>query len=399
MVGILRDQSEDRKAAENAAAAKDDFLAALSHELRTPLNPALMTIAALESDMSLPESARFSLASARRNIELEAGLIDDVLDATRITRGMISFSPAPCDLHALLARASEIALSDRQRGAEALNLDCGAEEHWVNGEAARLQQILWNLLRNAFKFAESGGTISVRTYNPTADRIVLAVTDSCGALPSDSFGSVSGPSEQTSGSGRQRFGGLSLGLTISKALAELHGGTLRASSNGVGKGTTFLLELPANPAGQLLSETSMPENPVPGPPLRLLLVEDHETSLKALIWHLERDGHTVFPAGSGREALALAEREDCDLIISDIGLPDISGLEVMRQIRRLHGWPGIALSGYGMPGDISASKAAGFSLHLLKPVKLAELRGALKKFGKPGTREWMARWRNLDQKR
>ena len=199
--------------------------------------------------------------------------------------------------------------------------------------------------------------------------------------------------------GRHQFGGLGLGLAISKALAELHGGTLRASSNGIGKGATFVLELPANPAGQLLSETSLPKSPVHGPPLRLLLVEDHEASLKALVWLLEREGHTVFPASSGREAIAVAEQEDCDLVISDIGLPDISGLEVMRQIQRLHGWPGIALSGYGMPGDIAASRAAGFSVHLIKPLKIALLREALQKFGKPGTHEWMAQWRNLNQKR
>lgn len=399
LLAAARESEEARQAAVSATAAKDDFLAALSHELRTPLNPALMTIAALETDLSIPEAARLRLTSARRNIEMEAGLIDDLLDITRVTRGMMNLNSAPCDLHDLLARAAEIVLSDPQRGSGVLELDCGAEEHWVNGEATRLQQILWNLLRNAFKFAEPGGTITVRTYNNTEERVILTVTDTGIGIPADSLERIFEPFEQASDNGRHQFGGLGLGLAISKALAELHGGTLRASSNGRGKGATFVLELPTNPAGQLLSDKAKPENTEHGPPLRLLLVEDHEASLKALVWLLEREGHTVFPAGSGKEALALAEREECDLVISDIGLPDISGLEVMRQIQRLHGWPGIALSGYGMPSDISASRAAGFSMHLIKPVKIALLREALQKFGKPGTNEWMAQWRNLNQKR
>lgn len=383
LLAAARQNVEARQAAESATAAKDDFLAALSHELRTPLNPALMTIEDLVKDLSIPEAARLRLATVRRNIELEARLIDDLLDVTGITRGMVTLDSSPCDLHDLLARASEMVLSDPQEGRAALHFDCGAREHWVLGEASRLQQILWNLLKNAFRFTAAGGIITVRTSNPAPGRITVRVTDTGVGISPETQKLIFEPFGQIPEGGRHRFGGLGLGLAVSKALAELHGGTLSVSSAGLGQGATFMLELPTSPDGGGPMEIPPPENSVARPGLRLLVVEDHEASMNALVRLLRKDGHMVFTATSGKEALEVAERETCDAVISDIGLPDISGWEVMREIRRLRGWPGIALSGYGMPADIAQSQKAGFHRHLVKPVRLATIREAILELNVP----------------
>lgn len=391
LVKIFRDHTEARAAkealataareAQLAARAKDDFLAALSHELRTPLNPALMTAASLETDLSIPEEARTRLTAVRRNIELEARLIDDLLDVTRITNGKLILRPAPCDVHQLLQDATEIVLSDMKGRNVTLETVCDATEHWVEGEAARIQQILWNLLKNAFKFTEPGGGIEVRTSNPSPGRLMVTVTDTGMGIPGENLERIFEPFDQGKLDGRHHFGGLGLGLAISRSLAELHGGSLKALSPGMGLGSTFVFEM---------ATTAPPESPESEPspapaahPLRLLVVEDHEATLTALVFLLKRDGHTVHAASSAAEALAIADREVCDVIISDIGLPDASGLHLMREVRRLHGWPGIALSGYGMSADIEESRRAGFDLHIIKPVKIAVLRQALLELDPP----------------
>lgn len=372
----LEEKEEAGRRADDAAAAKDDFLAALSHELRTPLNPALMTISALEGDLELTESVRTRLATARRCIELEARLIDDLLDVTRITRRMITLDPTLCDLHELLEKALEIVLSDPARPKVMMDVQYEASEHWVLGEPSRLQQIFWNLLKNAFKFSHPGGRIMIRTSNPASDRIEVMVKDAGEGITPDVQERIFEPFVQGNQTARHRFGGLGLGLAISKSLAVLHGGDLEVYSAGENQGATFTLKLNTSPPADLPGPP--PDlRPVKQKPLRLLVVEDHAPTLNTLSLLLERDGHRVFQASTAGAGLAIADKEKCDVLISDIGLPDLSGLELMREIRRLHGWPGIAVSGYGMPKDLEESREAGFFLHLTKPIKIAALRQAL----------------------
>lgn len=377
MTALLERQEQARKAAESAAVVRDNFLAALSHELRTPLNPALITAAALEEDQSLPEKVRARLSTIRRSIELETRLIDDLLDVTKINHGKISLHPVNCNLHDLLGKAADIVLGDTLNSGMQLKVELEAKEHWISGEPSRVQQIFWNLLKNAFKFTGRGGRVTVSTRNPSPGRIEVSVADTGIGIAPNSIEKIFRPFDQGDLGDRHRFGGLGLGLAISKALVELHGGQLRVASKGVKQGTTFTVELQSGERLEEAAGAPQPMEPEMPRSLRLLMVEDHEPTLTAMVWLLERDGHRVFPAGSASAALAIAGTQSCDLLISDIGLPGTSGLDLMREIRRLHGWPGIALSGYGMPSDLEDSKAAGFDVHLVKPIKIGSLRRAV----------------------
>jgi PAS domain S-box-containing protein len=395
----LQRQNEDllraRSAAEAASDAKDHFLAALSHELRTPLTPVLMTVAALEADPSLDDRARGELRILRRNVEMEARLIDDLLDLTRIVRGKIEIKPEPVDVHALIDSALGICGSDINAKRLRVSLDLAAGEPRVDGDAVRIQQILWNLLRNAVKFTPQDGHIVIRTTNDSpaaagddAQRSCLRVTivdDGMGIDPA-AIGKIFLPFEQTDRRITRQFGGLGLGLAISKRLAELHDGTITAASEGRGKGATFTLTLPlsASRPGNTGLRSAAPAVTAPARPaaevprrLRILLVEDHEDTRRSMVRLLGRH-HTVREAGNISAARAADDRaaqinEPFDLVISDLGLPDGSGLDLMRQLRDQYQLKGICLSGFGMEDDLARSADAGFSHHLTKPIDLRQL--------------------------
>lgn len=379
--------SEERARA--ASAAKDDFLAQLSHELRTPLTPVLMTAAELSEDARLPADAREQLAMIERNVALEARLIDDLLDLTRITRGKLALRTGPCDVHALLNHAIEIVHDEAREKGVGIALDLAAARSCVSADPVRLQQVFWNLLRNAVKFTPAGGHVHVRSRDAEpADagsesrRICLEVSDDGIGFTPELAGRLFEPFEQGVAAGDQRFPGLGLGLAIARAIVDLHGGSIHAKSDGPGKGATFTVNLPGGepPAVDIVrpvvGEFAMPAEP----PLRLLLVEDHEPTLNVLARFLTRAGHQVTTASSLAESFAAAEKESFDAVISDLGLPDGTGIELMAQLRERHGLRGIALSGYGMDEDVNRSLAAGFVAHLTKPVDINEVRRALHLF-------------------
>lgn len=381
LTAALIENKKAREEAEAASLAKDDFLAALSHELRTPLNPVLMTVTAMEADEGHPEEMRANLSMMRRNIELEARLIDDLLDITRIRRGLLEICVVACDVHELIEHATEIVRTDSHSKPLQIQYKLRAQDHVVMAEPARLQQVLWNLLKNAFKFTAAGGQILISTWNPAPGKIAISVEDNGIGISQESLERIFLQFDQGDLSGRHRFGGLGLGLTISKELIKLHGGELKVESDGPGRGATFTIELsvpdmaggfPANEPAQSGSENSVSKTP----PLRLLVVEDHKETLAAMLRLLGKDGHTVFSAENVEEALEVAERNRCDLLISDLGLPDGSGLTLMREIKKRYDLPGIALSGYGMPADVKEAEEAGFSKHLTKPISLGLLRSA-----------------------
>jgi PAS domain S-box-containing protein len=373
-----------RDEAEQANKAKDHFLAALSHELRTPLTPVLMSAAALREDERLPQEVREEAAMMERNIGLESRLIDDLLDLTRITHGKLGLRKELCDVHALARYAMEIIRDEAQAKGVKLSLRFGASRSGVDADPARLQQVFWNLLRNALKFTPAKGSITLTTHDAPDGSLVLEVRDTGIGFEADVAERLFLPFHQA---GRETYhqygGGLGLGLSIAKAIVDAHGGSLQGSSPGSGKGATFVITLPDAcdpPTSRFLSSLNgTTDQPVPAKApskgARVLLVEDHEPTLLVLQKLLVRNGHDVTTASSVAAGIEAAEKGgNFEVLVSDLGLPDGTGLELMAQLRdRDAGLRGIALSGYGMESDLIRSREAGFQKHLVKPVNLQQL--------------------------
>ncbi len=364
-----------KKKAQQASKAKDDFLAALSHELRTPLNPMLMLSTEMELDEALPPQARKQAGIIRSNAELEARLIDDLLDLTRIAHGKFVLVQSVVSLHELLVLTEDIARGDSAAKRISLQFAKEAAEHHLECDSARMQQVFWNLVKNAIKFTPEGGEIHVTTRNAVPGRISVSVTDTGMGIAAEALPRIFQAFDQGSIS-TQRFGGLGLGLAIAKSIVEMHAGSIAVTSPGAGLGATFTVEFatsaaPAPAAPRVVSASAAPA-------LRLLLVEDHESTREVLARILRRSGHEVHAARDGAEALRFAaEVENFHVVISDIGLPDQSGFDLMRQLKERHGLPGIALSGYGMEDDLKNARSAGFFAHLVKPIVLDQLRALL----------------------
>jgi signal transduction histidine kinase len=365
--------------AERSNKAKDDFLAALSHELRTPLTPVLITAAALREDERLPADIREQLGMMERNISIEARLIDDLLDLTKVSNGRLDFRRELCDAHQLVDFAIEIVRDEARAKGIVIERELIAFRHGLMADPARLQQVIWNLLRNAVKFTPVGGSVSIRTRDESTpageNRLRIEVADSGIGIDSERLEQIFLPFDQGGLTSDHRFGGLGLGLTIARTVVDLHGGRISAQSAGTNCGTTFVVDLPGAVQWQ---ETAVPDvTPSPSSgsaALDLLLVEDHESTRQALCRLLKRDGHHVVTASTVADALVAAATRHFDLVISDQALPDGIGTDLMKELRDTYGLRGIALSGYGMAEDIARSHEAGFITHLTKPVAIAELR-------------------------
>jgi signal transduction histidine kinase/DNA-binding response OmpR family regulator len=358
-----------RAEAERANRAKDAFLAMLSHELRTPLTPVLTSVLALEQEENLPEETRASLQMIRRNVELEGRLIDDLLDLTRISKGKVQLSLEEVDAHSLLRNALEICQADIDHKHLSLQTDFAAEKVCLEADPARLQQIFWNLIKNAVKFTPEGGRLEIRTANNDG-QLRVEVSDNGMGIDAETLPKIFNAFEQGE---RTRLGGLGLGLAISKALVETHHGRLTAESAGRNQGATFtaIFPLAENHAGA--SAASIPATPVARKSMRVLLVEDHEDTNRSLTNLLRRRGYHVHSARSVQSALDLAAQERFDVLVSDIGLPDGSGIDLMQQLSVDHPLFGIALTGFGMEEDVRRSHDVGFQHHLIKPVDLNRL--------------------------
>lgn len=372
-------ESEDRlraalATAEQASQMKDKFMAMLSHELRTPLTPVLMTASALEMDPDFTPEARADLAMIRRNVELEAKLIDDLLDLSRITSGKLNLRMARVEVNETIVHVVQICRAQVLEKRIRLELDLDNEAGRVLADSARLQQVLWNLLSNAVKFTPEQGHIAVITQRVDTRHVQITVSDNGLGIAPDRLPHVFDAFEQGDAAITRKYGGLGLGLAIAKAVVQLHGGTIVAKSSGLGRGASFMVTLPA----ESLPAKALPDEPVAELPmdarqLRLLVVEDHADTAKTLGILLRRAGFVVAMAGDVAGALKLATEQSFDAIISDIGLPDGTGFELMEEMRARYAIPGIAMSGYGMEEDICKARAAGFSEHLVKPVNIAKL--------------------------
>jgi len=371
-------ESEDaarraRTEAERANRVKDEFIAALSHELRTPLTPVLMTASVLREELRLPGDVREQLTMMQRNIELEARLIDDLLDLTRISRGKLEMVVRSVDVHSLIAHTYQIVRSDALGKEMAIQFVLEASEHSVNGDSARLHQVFWNVLKNAIKFTPAGGRIVVTTTNPAPGRFSLSISDTGIGIDLETLPSIFHAFEKSASGAATRSRGLGLGLAISKAIVEMHGGTIRAESAGPNQGATFTVELSAA-APSPEAAVSIPETMVGvSRRYRLLVVEDDQATLTVLTGLLRRQGHDVLTASTVEGALVLAASNEIDLVISDLGLPDGNGVDLMLKLTRDYGLRGIALTGYGMQEDVARTKEVGFIAHLIKPIQFDQL--------------------------
>lgn len=375
---------EAKEEAEAASKAKDDFLAALSHELRTPLNPALLLTSERERDQTLPADVRSDFSAIRNDIEVEARLIDDLLDLTRISRGKLHLEPRVTDLHSLLQWSWERLKPEADQKQLRSAVQLAPETPWVEADPVRLQQVFWNIFKNAVRFTPEGGDILIRSSaSSESGRWTIEVADSGVGIAAGEMERIFSPFSQ--GDHGPRFGGLGLGLAISRRLVELHRGRIYAESGGRDRGARFVIELPitkppvSRPAASVGPTTFPPSVPAKKTvSYRILLVEDHGQTRNTLARLLTQRGHEVVTAETIQEALEHAQTWAFDLVLSDLGLPDGSGHDLIVELRQLRpGCRGIALSGYGMESDAQRSREAGFQMHLTKPIDIQALEQAL----------------------
>jgi CheY-like chemotaxis protein len=340
-------------------------------------------------DRSTPESFHNVLEMIRRNVFLEARLIDDLLDRTRIQSGKLRLKREVIDAHALVLMVIEVCREDLRSANLELALDLAARRHNVDADLDRLQQVLWSLLNNAIKFTPAGGMVTVRSRDLDASPegrsgawLNLEVSDTGIGIEPDVLPRIFEILEHDGLSSSRRPGGLGLGLLISRSIVEQHGGRLAASSAGKNRGATFTIEIPSvdampiqNPAGEARNLNGINSQPTP----TILLVEDNADIRGHLSRLLANRGHNVHAASTLEEALRIAASVDFSLLISDIELPDGSGLELMWKLRSDRAVAGIALSGFGSADDVELSRSAGFSEHLTKPVDFRRLEQAIER--------------------
>ena len=363
-----------RAEAEAESAAKDRFLAMLSHELRTPLTPIVYAVALLEADQNCPSHIQEALATIRRNVGVEARLIDDLLDLARVRNGKLTLQKELVDAHEILRDAIAICLADIGQRNNRLIEQIEAENTQLEADPARLRQIFWNLVSNAVKFTPAEGTIVIRTKNSDGC-LLVEVNDTGAGIEAHKLSLIFDAFEQAA---RDSHGGLGLGLAICKALVDLHGGTIEARSAGPGSGASFIVKFPcaavakSRKSSEAASTTRLRA-------IRILVVDDHWDTAESLRRVLAEQGHEVQAAASISQALEVAKSYEFEVLISDIGLPDGDGGELLARLMSATARPiaGIAMSGFGMEDDRQRSLQAGFAEHLTKPVEIAVLNEAV----------------------
>jgi PAS domain S-box-containing protein len=367
----VTDKKEAEAALREADRRKDEFLAMLAHELRNPLAPITSSVQVL--NLLGPRDGR--LQDARDTIDRQvrhlARLVDDLLDVSRLSTGKVKLQKTPVELAVVLARAAETSrpLIDSRR--HELTVAVPDESVWVDADPTRLAQVVANLLNNAAKYTEEGGRIGLAVEREGSEAVVR-VRDNGVGIPAEMLGQVFDLFTQVDRGLDRAQGGLGIGLTLVRSLAEMHGGRVTAHSDGAGRGSEFVLRLPALPEPPRPAE---PRGPRPAgrtqaPPRRVLVVDDNVDAAESLAVFLRATGHEVHTAYDGRAALRQAEALGPEVVVLDIGLPGMDGYEVARRLRQQEGLKQpflVALTGYGQDEDRRRSAAAGFDVHLVKP--------------------------------
>jgi signal transduction histidine kinase len=374
-------QAADSERLLRESESKDRMIAVLSHELRTPLAPALALASKMMRTPAVQEEElRDSLRIIERNLVAEARLIDDLLDATSLTHGKLRLALQPVDVNELLRECIEDARSTIEAKGLVIHFQPEASSSATRADRLRLRQVFWNLLSNAVKYTQPQGLLRVRTCDGVGE-IEIEVADTGMGFPPDDGQRLFEAFEQLEHE-RRPGSGLGLGLSICKGLVELHGGTISACSDGIGSGSRFRVTLPVtaqarhSSSDQDLSSQPRVQQSDSVRRHRLLLIEDHADTLEVMTQVLEEQGYAVLTAASCQQALS-QDMSDVDAIISDLGLPDGSALELLPRLRETRHVPAMVLSGYGLPSDVEASRSAGFERHFTKPVDLRKLLEAL----------------------
>jgi signal transduction histidine kinase len=367
--------------AEAAVASKELFFGMLSHELRTPLTPLIALLQDLADDPGRSVEDLDAFKIMRRNLDLETHLIDDLLDLTRVAGGKLQLRREITDVHSCLRQAIGICQAEIDAKNLQLAIELDAPRHFVDADPSRLQQVFWNLIKNAVKFTPPGGQIAIETQCDQASNLTVEFRDTGLGIEPEPLARIFDPFFQGHHSLRQRVGGLGLGLAICKAITEAHGGTLTAASAGLGRGATFRLELAtvADPSTEVRGLTTNAAASGRRKDLRLLLVEDHDDTREVLARLLSRRGYNVDAVRNAHEARSLSCGKRFDLLVSDIALPDATGCALLEELTTKHGLRGIAMSGFGSEADVAQSKAAGFIEHLVKPIDAKALDAAIQR--------------------
>lgn len=380
---IVRDTTDSRIAAdllqsakeqaEQANMAKDRFLAVLSHELRNPLSPIAAAAQFLQLQ-DLPPTARECVAVIKRNVELESRLIDDLLDISRIVNDKLALSFESVELSGLVGGVVDAFRAEAHNRGIDFVFEAAQQPVFVHGDPARLQQIVWNLVKNALKFTPARGRVQVRIDAPDAQHCTITVADTGVGIHADALQRIFNAFDQGDNNAQTNRSGLGLGLAIANSLAQKHGGTLTVHSAGVDRGACFTLTLnrlvEQQVSGSTARATPQPELPHA---LRILVVEDNIDSGATLQTLLDSVGHDVSIARSVVEARAQLADHTFDVLLSDMGLPDGDGIDVLRDFRARGAGTAIALTGYGMCDDIERCLAAGFTAHMTKPLDFDRL--------------------------
>ncbi|MDX2240358.1 MAG: PAS domain S-box protein [Leptolyngbyaceae cyanobacterium bins.302] len=371
---LLAREQAAREAAESANRIKDEFLAVVSHELRSPLNPILGWSKLLRTRQLDQEKTDRALEVIERNAQMQAQLINDLLDVSRILRGKLSLDSKPVDLVFTIQAAMETVRLAAEAKSIQIYTQCDPDVGQVAGDAGRLQQVVWNLLSNAVKFTSEGGRVDLQLEGIDA-YAQITVRDTGKGIPADFLPYVFDQFRQESSTTTRRFGGLGLGLAIARHLVELHGGTVQADSPGEGQGATFIVKLPLLPYQPLTKPDPNPsEFSLNLQGTRILVVDDDDNTREFLAFLLELHGANVIATAAAAEAITTLTQFKPDVLLSDIGMPDVDGYMLMRQVRALppeQGGtiPAIALTAYAGEIDYQQAMAAGFQRHITKPIE------------------------------
>jgi CheY-like chemotaxis protein len=379
-VGVFVDITEHKRtqdALREASRRKDEFLAILAHELRNPLAALAAAAQLLAKAPERPAVATTARDAVQRQIDHMSHLLDDLLDVSRITHGLVQLRVEHVNLVEAMEAAVETARTQIAARSHSLRVSAPREPVYVHGDRVRLTQIAWNLLSNAAKYTDAGGVIEV-IVRAEADAAILIVRDNGIGIAPEMLGRVFEMFSQATPALHRSEGGLGIGLSLVRGLVRLHGGDVEARSAGPRQGSEFIVRLPlVRPSKDAARDASFAaRRKEPGRALRILVADDNADSATSWAMLLQLAGHDVRVAHDGREALALAEQLRPHLALLDIGMPGVNGYEVARAIRAAPWGAGmtlVAITGWGQEHDKAEARAAGFDHHYTKPVELSTL--------------------------